>query len=828
MFKTKKFLLGLVAAALISVSAFASNGGGGINPVAPVTNNFLTGVDTSGNYTRAQPSFSNLSGVATPVQLGTGTPTSSNYLRGDGAWATIVGGVSSVFGRTGVVTSQSGDYTVSQVTGAAPLASPTLVTPVIGAATGTSLNLSGVSTASAFTATGTGANVLPVGTTGQEPGSPAVGMLRYNSTLSQFEGYVSSSWQTLRSGPVNLASQVTGTLPVANGGTGQINGSANLLYGAQEGSFPFQNSEGDSITCGVGAAGTTSCSTLGFANILSNYSGAYLTNRGIQGEMACDEDYNEIMANENPSLSTLTYFTNMIGTNDANTKGVGTYENIFKTCHQAGLAWLGVPAEYKVFATTGCTTTGTWSADNSGWVAGLALFSNAAAATISCPITTTGGPIYAWYKIADANTGAGTYSLDGGTPVAFTTATLPTISTLNGGTQGMSLIRLANITAGNHTLLFTVTSGNSGNGISIGGIGTPPALAYGTQPIIYSTGVIKQQNDANSAATLAYDTDAQADNNLLASDGLKIRNINVRNYVNSTTDMYNAEHPNLTGHQHIAQAINAIGQFSYSGPFSVVANNAVYTGGAGGIVQSPVAAANVANYLQTNGGAAISTTGLNPGTLLYHVNGFAYGNDVGYNATTSKFRNRTFAPSNGDIVFATHAASTDPTAQSSFTEQVVISSNGSIKQNPVSAANTFGYFNANGNNTLSTTNLNTGVLLYSANDYFGMDLGYANSRYRTRIFSPAVGFDIAFSTVAANSSPTAQSNFTDNMVIKGDNGFVGIGTSSPTTTLDVNGDITMETGTAGALLCLTSTHAVGHCTAAASCTGTCTCTCAAN
>ena len=34
------------------------------------------------------------------------------------------GAVSSVFGRTGAVTAQSGDYTVAQVTGAAPLASP--------------------------------------------------------------------------------------------------------------------------------------------------------------------------------------------------------------------------------------------------------------------------------------------------------------------------------------------------------------------------------------------------------------------------------------------------------------------------------------------------------------------------------------------------------------------------------------------------------------------------------------------------------------------------------------------------------------------------------
>ena len=53
------------------------------------------------------------------------------------------GGVTSVFGRTGVVTSASGDYSVSQVTGAAPLASPTFTgTPTVPGyvSTGTTVN----------------------------------------------------------------------------------------------------------------------------------------------------------------------------------------------------------------------------------------------------------------------------------------------------------------------------------------------------------------------------------------------------------------------------------------------------------------------------------------------------------------------------------------------------------------------------------------------------------------------------------------------------------------------------------------------------------------
>jgi hypothetical protein len=52
------------------------------------------------------------------------TAGTSRYLREDGTWVSPAGGVTTVFGRTGAVTASSGDYSVAQVTGAAPLASP--------------------------------------------------------------------------------------------------------------------------------------------------------------------------------------------------------------------------------------------------------------------------------------------------------------------------------------------------------------------------------------------------------------------------------------------------------------------------------------------------------------------------------------------------------------------------------------------------------------------------------------------------------------------------------------------------------------------------------
>ena len=41
---------------------------------------------------------------------------------------------------------------------------------------------------------------LPSGTTAQRDGSPAVGMIRHNSTLNQFEGYNNGAWGTIGGG----------------------------------------------------------------------------------------------------------------------------------------------------------------------------------------------------------------------------------------------------------------------------------------------------------------------------------------------------------------------------------------------------------------------------------------------------------------------------------------------------------------------------------------------------------------------------------------------------------------------------------------------------
>lgn len=56
---------------------------------------------------------------------------------------------------------------------------------------------------------GTGSAVLPKGTTAQRDGTPVLGYMRYNQTLSQFEGYGASGWGAIGGGGQMLGAAAT-------------------------------------------------------------------------------------------------------------------------------------------------------------------------------------------------------------------------------------------------------------------------------------------------------------------------------------------------------------------------------------------------------------------------------------------------------------------------------------------------------------------------------------------------------------------------------------------------------------------------------------------
>ena len=110
---------------------------------------------------------------------------------------------------------------------------------------GTALSVTGtVAVTGALTATldstfsSTGALLISKGTTGQQPGSPVTGMLRYNTTTNQFEGYSGSSaaWNPVGGASLsNDTSTASNLYPLfANATSGSATtlytGNAKLLY----------------------------------------------------------------------------------------------------------------------------------------------------------------------------------------------------------------------------------------------------------------------------------------------------------------------------------------------------------------------------------------------------------------------------------------------------------------------------------------------------------------------------------------------------------------------------------------------------------------------
>jgi hypothetical protein len=80
---------------------------------------------------------------------------------------------------------------------------------------------------------------LAKGTTGQQPGSPVTGMIRYNTTTNQFEGYggASPAWSTVGGGSTisndtSTASNLYPLFAAATSGSATTiyTGNANLLY----------------------------------------------------------------------------------------------------------------------------------------------------------------------------------------------------------------------------------------------------------------------------------------------------------------------------------------------------------------------------------------------------------------------------------------------------------------------------------------------------------------------------------------------------------------------------------------------------------------------
>ena len=109
-----------------------------------------------------------------------------------------------------------------------------------------------------------------------------------------------------------------------------------------------------------------------------------------------------------------------------------------------------------------------------------------------------------------------------------------------------------------------------------------------------------------------------------------------------------------------------------------------------------------------NSGNTSSPTSLNPSVTVYKTATDMYGMDLGYNATTARFRTRIFSPVGNDIALSTHTST--PTSQSNFTDRFIINS-------------TSGLISMNGNTEITgTLNVINGNIFTNQNIVGGIEI----------------------------------------------------------------------------------------------------------
>lgn len=271
-----------------------------------------------------------------------------------------------------------------------------------------------------------------------------------------------------------------------------------------------------------------------------------LSNYAQGGAEAADVASMQAYAYPSPGPSTKS--TVMVGLNDALHHGPGSYEAVYQLAHNATIAWLALPPQNK-FAGTACDSTGVPDTTYAA-MTGVHFY---AAGTMTCSLSTPGTPIYIGYMIKDGSTGSFTYALNSGAATTVSTAAPTAIATTSGGTtQSVGLIRIPSSTPGPNVLHLNVTAGD----VSIYWVGFAPSFTAGATAKVFVGGVSYLANNASAAATLAYNNDAYNDAALLASDGLAVKFVDVRQFQSPSAANFFSDgiHPNDNGYANITRA----------------------------------------------------------------------------------------------------------------------------------------------------------------------------------------------------------------------------------------------------------------------------------
>ncbi len=317
---------------------------------------------------------------------------------------------------------------------------------------------------------------------------------------------------------------------------------------------------GDSITYGA----TLSSTSLAYPSLIATDRHLALSDYAIPGDQACDVPTLQIFPNnDNPTAEPFPLYTLLIGTNDVDNRGAQDFmTNVFNLCQQASIAWLALPADLKVLATSpGVVLSGPGSINPAhNWNAWATSIPNS---SITFPITlSASGSIYAWVRIADNDGGTFSYAVDGVVLGTMNTTTTPYMITLSGNTESIGFLRIPGVAAGSHSVTFTQTS-TTGT-MQIVAIGAPPGTKRSLPTVVVGDIPNQEAIPGDECVVypvncLSYPPDIQATVAMFAGDGLNVIYAENHTYMFGTANEMNDElHPNVLGQSELRNAFEAV------------------------------------------------------------------------------------------------------------------------------------------------------------------------------------------------------------------------------------------------------------------------------